>query len=54
MKIKHRITYDIKGSNNQIRVCSKDFNTFDEACTFIREIKTVAVSKPLIEEVPVK
>ena len=51
--IKHRIVYEIKDENLELVKLSKDFENFADACTFLKEIKTQSVSKPVLEEIPI-
>jgi hypothetical protein len=50
--VKHRIIYDTKDVNSELVRHFKDFDNFADACTFLREIKSHSVTKPVIEEVP--
>ena len=47
----HKITYEIKEKGKIVQK-SKKFHDFAAACNFIREIKSVAISRPLLEEIP--
>jgi len=46
----HKITYMVKEKGKIVKK-TRQFNDFSSACNFIREIKYVAISLPLLEEI---
>ena len=48
---KSRVIYDIKDEKNRLIKKSKVFSDTASACSFFNSIKSVSVTKPIIEEV---
>lgn len=47
----HRVLWDIKGGDGQIVTRHRDFYDVPAACSFVKEIKSISLSKPVMDEV---
>jgi hypothetical protein len=47
---KQRVIYEIKNKDNTLIQKSKIFDDVASACNFFNEIKSISVSKPIIED----
>ena len=51
MKIKQRVTYQVKTTKNEIITLHKDFPDIVSACNYFNSIKSISFGKPLIEDI---
>ena len=47
--MRHRVTYEIKDARKRLIVKERVFDNSASACSFFREIRSMSVSKPVID-----